>query len=294
VLKAVGQDLDQLIDLGWFDFLARPALWLLKFLYNYTGNYGIAIILVTVLQKIAFHPLTHKSMKSMQAMQAVQPKIQAIQERYKNNPQKKQEETMALYRKHGVNRWGAACRCWHRSQSSSLFITHFPPLLKCGRRTFCGFGTDATRLALHGDALGRSRDLRESLGAAHGCEHVGPAKDVSDDRGPTAGPDDALDDADHLHLHVLEFPLGTGAVLAGEQHPSGRPAVADQPGTGAPASERGPTGLTAPCLPPHTKTRAGLTISLLRVRTHWEFPSTQTPSPRSECIAKTSSGGRSG
>jgi len=106
VLKAVGQNLDQLIDLGWFDFLARPALWLLKFLYHYTGNYGIAIILVTVLQKIAFHPLTAKSMKSMQAMQAVQPKIQAIQERYKNNPQKKQEETMALYRKHGVNPMG--------------------------------------------------------------------------------------------------------------------------------------------------------------------------------------------
>jgi len=106
VLRAVGQNLDQLIDLGWFDFLARPALWLLKFLYHYTGNYGIAIILVTVLQKIAFHPLTVKSMKSMQAMQAVQPKIQAIQERYKNNPQKKQEETMALYRKHGVNPMG--------------------------------------------------------------------------------------------------------------------------------------------------------------------------------------------
>jgi YidC/Oxa1 family membrane protein insertase len=105
-LKAVGQDLDRLIDLGWFDFLARPALWLLKFLYGYTGNYGIAIILITILQKIAFHPLTHKSMKSMQAMQAIQPKVQAIQERYKNNPQKKQEETMALYRKHGVNPMG--------------------------------------------------------------------------------------------------------------------------------------------------------------------------------------------
>jgi YidC/Oxa1 family membrane protein insertase len=106
VLKAVGQNLDQLIDLGWFDFLARPALWLLKFLYHYTGNYGIAIILVTVLQKIAFHPLTVKSMRSMRAMQVVQPKVQAIQERYKNNPQKKQEETMALYRKHGVNPMG--------------------------------------------------------------------------------------------------------------------------------------------------------------------------------------------
>jgi YidC/Oxa1 family membrane protein insertase len=106
VLKGVGQDLDHLVDLGWFDFLARPALYLLKFLYGFTGNYGLAIILVTVLQKIAFHPLTVKSLKSMKAMQAVQPKLQAIQERYKNNPQKKQEETMALYRKHGVNPMG--------------------------------------------------------------------------------------------------------------------------------------------------------------------------------------------
>ncbi len=106
ILAGAGQDLQHLVDLGWFDFLARPALWLLKFLYGFTGNYGIAIILVTVLQKIAFHPLTHKSLKSMQAMQAIQPKIQALQERYKNNPQKKQEETMALYKKHGVNPMG--------------------------------------------------------------------------------------------------------------------------------------------------------------------------------------------
>jgi YidC/Oxa1 family membrane protein insertase len=106
VLRGVGNHLDQLVDLGWFDFLARPALWLLKFLYTYTGNYGIAIILVTILQKVALHPLTLKSLRSMQAMAAMQPKVQAIQERYKNNPKKKQEETMALYRKHGVNPMG--------------------------------------------------------------------------------------------------------------------------------------------------------------------------------------------
>jgi YidC/Oxa1 family membrane protein insertase len=106
ILKSVGQDLDQIVDLGWFAFLARPALWLLKFLYAFIGNYGVAIILVTILQKVAFYPLTTKSMKSMQAMQALQPKVQAIQERYKNNPQKKQEETMALYRKYGANPMG--------------------------------------------------------------------------------------------------------------------------------------------------------------------------------------------
>jgi YidC/Oxa1 family membrane protein insertase len=106
VLKRAGHDLENIVDLGWFDFLARPALYLLKFIYRFTGNYGIAIILVTVLQKVAFYPLTTKSLKSMQAMQAIQPKVQALQERYKNNPQKKQEETMALYRKHGVNPMG--------------------------------------------------------------------------------------------------------------------------------------------------------------------------------------------
>lgn len=106
VLRGVGHGLDNLVDLGWFDFLARPAIWLLKFLYGFTGNYGVAIILVTVLQKIAFHPLTAKSLRSMQAMQAIQPKVQAIQERFKNNPQKKQQETMALYKKHGVNPMG--------------------------------------------------------------------------------------------------------------------------------------------------------------------------------------------
>ena len=106
VLKSVGQDLDQLVDLGWFAFLARPALWLLKLLYGFIGNYGVAIIVVTILQKVAFYPLTTKSMKSMQAMQALQPKVAALQERFKNNPQKKQEETMALYRKYGVNPMG--------------------------------------------------------------------------------------------------------------------------------------------------------------------------------------------
>jgi YidC/Oxa1 family membrane protein insertase len=105
-LKAAGPDLDSIVDLGWFDFLARPALYLLRLLYRFSGNYGLAIILITLLQKIAFHPLTAKSLKSMQAMQALQPKIAAIQERYKNNPQKKQQETMDLYKKHGVNPMG--------------------------------------------------------------------------------------------------------------------------------------------------------------------------------------------
>ncbi|MFQ5882475.1 MAG: membrane protein insertase YidC [Candidatus Methylomirabilales bacterium] len=102
-LRDAGHNLQRLVNLGWFDFVARPALHLLRFLYDFTANYGVAIIIITILQKMAFYPLTQKSLKSMQAMQALQPKIQAIRERYKNNPQKINQETMELYKRHGVN-----------------------------------------------------------------------------------------------------------------------------------------------------------------------------------------------
>jgi YidC/Oxa1 family membrane protein insertase len=105
-LNAAGSDLSNIVDLGWFDALARPALYLLRFLHRLSGNYGVAIILVSLLQKIVLHPLTAKSLRSMQAMKALQPKIAAISERYKNNPQKKQQEVMGLYKKHGVNPLG--------------------------------------------------------------------------------------------------------------------------------------------------------------------------------------------
>lgn len=105
-LKALGHDLDRLVDFGWFDFLAKPALAFLKFVYRYTRNYGIAIIILTILIKVFFHPLTHKSLKAMQAMQALQPKIAALRERYKNNPQRLNQETMQLYKRYGVNPLG--------------------------------------------------------------------------------------------------------------------------------------------------------------------------------------------
>ncbi|MFQ5989217.1 MAG: membrane protein insertase YidC [Candidatus Methylomirabilales bacterium] len=105
-LREAGRNLGELVYLGWFDFVARPALYFLQFLYGFIGNYGVAIIVITVLQKIVFYPLTQKSHKSMQAMQQLQPKIQALKERHKNNPQKVNQETMELYKKHGVNPFG--------------------------------------------------------------------------------------------------------------------------------------------------------------------------------------------
>lgn len=105
-LRDAGHNLGELVDLGWFDFVARPALYLLRFLYDFLGNYGVAIIIITIVQKIVFYPLTQKSHKSMQAMQMLQPKLQALKDKYKNNPQKVQQETMELYKRHGVNPFG--------------------------------------------------------------------------------------------------------------------------------------------------------------------------------------------
>jgi len=134
-LREAGHNLHDLVNLGWFDFLAWPALYFLQFLNGFVGNYGVAIIMITLIQKIAFFPLAHKSHKSMQAMQALQPKMQAIKEKYKNNPQKINQETMELYKKQGVNPLGGCLPmviqipifiALYNALSSSVELWHAP------------------------------------------------------------------------------------------------------------------------------------------------------------------------
>jgi YidC/Oxa1 family membrane protein insertase len=88
------------------EWLGVPILKLMKWVYHYVGNYGVAIILLTVVSKVLFYPLTVKSMRSMRAMQALQPQVNALRSKYKSDPRKLQEETLALYRKHHVNPMG--------------------------------------------------------------------------------------------------------------------------------------------------------------------------------------------
>jgi YidC/Oxa1 family membrane protein insertase len=78
----------------------------MNWVYRYVGNYGVAIILLTVVSKVLFYPLTVKSMRSMKAMQALQPQVNALRSKYKSDPRKLQEETLALYRKYKVNPMG--------------------------------------------------------------------------------------------------------------------------------------------------------------------------------------------
>jgi YidC/Oxa1 family membrane protein insertase len=91
------------IDLGWFAFIARPMLWLLNWFYNVFGNWGVAIILLTVLVKLATLYWTTKSMRSMKAMAALKPEMEAIQKRYPDDRQKQQQAQMALFKQHGVS-----------------------------------------------------------------------------------------------------------------------------------------------------------------------------------------------
>ena len=88
------------------EWLGVPILLLMNWVYRHVGNYGVAIILLTVVSKIAFFPLTVKSMRSMKAMQALQPQINALRNKYKGDPQRVQKETMELYREHKVNPMG--------------------------------------------------------------------------------------------------------------------------------------------------------------------------------------------
>lgn len=104
-LQAIGYQLDRNVDLGWFSFLAHPLLWLIKAFYRIFHNYGLAIILLTLIIKALFLPLTKSSLESMKAMQALQPEIKALRERI-DDPNKLNQEMMALYKKRGVNPMG--------------------------------------------------------------------------------------------------------------------------------------------------------------------------------------------
>jgi YidC/Oxa1 family membrane protein insertase len=91
------------IDLGWFGFIGRPLMWLLLKFYAFFQNWGIAIVLLTIVVKSLTIPFTTKSMRSMKVMAVVAPQMKALQEKYKDDKQRLQMETMALYKQHGAN-----------------------------------------------------------------------------------------------------------------------------------------------------------------------------------------------
>ena len=92
-----------LIDWGWFYFITKPVFWTLDYLYKLTGNFGIAILLITVIVKLLFFPLANKSYASMAKMKAVQPEMTKIRERFPDDKVKQQQAMMELYKTAKIN-----------------------------------------------------------------------------------------------------------------------------------------------------------------------------------------------
>jgi YidC/Oxa1 family membrane protein insertase len=105
-LKALEKGIEHIIDFGFFSIIARPIFWLLKQFHKLVGNYGWAIVLLTIVIRVPFIPIMHKGQKSMKKLQQLQPRMKEIREQYKKDQQKMQQEMMALYKKHKVNPMG--------------------------------------------------------------------------------------------------------------------------------------------------------------------------------------------
>ena len=94
---------DLAVDFGWFYFLTKPIFYALIWLNNYLGNFGLAILALTVGIKLLFFPLANKSYRAMSKMKGLQPKMQSMKERFGDDKQRMNQELMALYKKEGVN-----------------------------------------------------------------------------------------------------------------------------------------------------------------------------------------------
>jgi len=106
ILSQKDNGLDKAINFGMFDFIAKPCLWLMNFIYDYIPNYGIAIIILTIIVKLILWPLGNKSYKSMNDMKKLAPLMKEIKEKYKDDKKKMNQETMALYKTYKINPMG--------------------------------------------------------------------------------------------------------------------------------------------------------------------------------------------
>jgi YidC/Oxa1 family membrane protein insertase len=106
VLKSADFDLIKAVNFGMFDILAKPCVYIMNFIYKFIPNYGVAIIILTLLSKILLWPLGNKSYKSMAQMKKIQPLMAEIKEKYKDDKKKMNEEMMGLYKTYKVNPLG--------------------------------------------------------------------------------------------------------------------------------------------------------------------------------------------
>lgn len=105
-LGSVGADLAKIVDFGFFDIIAKPLLHVMNFLHRYLPNYGVVIIIITIIVKLLFWPLSNKSYQSMSQMKKLQPKMAELRAKYKNDKKLMNQEIMNLYKLYKVNPLG--------------------------------------------------------------------------------------------------------------------------------------------------------------------------------------------
>lgn len=135
-LKTFGDHAERVMDFGMFSWFCELLVPLLNFFHSLIPNYGVAIILLTLLVRVVFWPLTHKSTVSMRKMSVIQPQIKALQAQFKENPQKLQQETFKLYREHKVNPFSS---CLPMLVQIPIFIALFTVLRSAVELRFSGF-----------------------------------------------------------------------------------------------------------------------------------------------------------
>ena len=114
------------INYGFFSIISVPLMWLLKLFYSILHNYGLAIIMLTILIKILFYPLTQKSYKAMNDMKKLSPLLAALKEKYKDDKERLNREVLALYKKHRVNPVGG---CFPMLLQMPVFIALYKTLM---------------------------------------------------------------------------------------------------------------------------------------------------------------------
>lgn len=103
LLKSIDPELTDVVEYGWFTFLAKPMFSFLDWIYSFTGNWGWSIVLLTIFMRILLFPFTFRGMVSMNKMKDLAPKMKELQEKYKDNREKLQLKTMELYKSQGAN-----------------------------------------------------------------------------------------------------------------------------------------------------------------------------------------------
>ena len=221
---------DLLIDWGWFYFITKPMFLAIDYFFHLVGNFGIAILIVTVCVKLLFFPLANKSYASMAKMKAVQPQMAMIKERFANDKAKQQQEMMELYKKEQIN---PIAGCLPIAIQIPVFFSLYKVLfitIEMRHAPFYGWihdlsAPDPTNIFTLGGLIPFDPTIIPLIGGFlhlgllagdHGRDHVG-----ADEAQPGAAGSDPADDlqldAADLHLHAGEIPGRARDLLGLEQ-----------------------------------------------------------------------------